>query len=220
MEHLTNETLARLVDERPSPEEREHLASCTVCALELRDLRRQTEAMGSLPDLRPPQGDWLALEARLMSEGLVDSSIRPRGVLGVLRSGWMQAAAAVVLFLGGTGFGAALDDAGGPSPGTNLIASLGTPASAEEAVRAVRLAEQNYLRALNQFGQLERPQAEVPYEQMSMRAASLDALAAATQQTVQMQPYDPFFNGLLVNIMAERAATLNQISSTRDGGWF
>ena len=79
MEHLTKETLARLVDERPNPEQREHLSSCTVCGLELRGLRRQTEALGSLPDLRPPPGDWVGLEARLMSEGLVDGGSRSTG---------------------------------------------------------------------------------------------------------------------------------------------
>ncbi len=221
MEHLTNETLARLVDERPNPEEREHLSSCTVCALELRDLRQQTEALGSLPDLRPPPSDWLALEARLMSEGLVYAGSRSEGFVALFRTGWMQAAAAVILFLGGTGFGAALSgdlSASGAEPDGASLTSM--PASVEDAAQAVRVAEQGYLRALSDFGQLERGGNTAEYGQLLGRAATLDALLAATQEAVLMSPSDPFFNGLLVNTLAEREQMLRQISSTRDGGWF
>jgi len=62
MRHLSNEDLARLVDEAPSPEERRHLARCHRCVAELDALREQTEALGSLPDLVPPRGDWRELE--------------------------------------------------------------------------------------------------------------------------------------------------------------
>ena len=42
MEHLTHETLARLVDERPNPDEQEHLKACNRCAEEFRALRLQS----------------------------------------------------------------------------------------------------------------------------------------------------------------------------------
>jgi len=54
MGHLTIESLARLVSEAPSPEEQEHLDSCPTCQAELAALEAQTEAVGALPDLRPP----------------------------------------------------------------------------------------------------------------------------------------------------------------------
>ena len=84
MEHLTHDTLARLVDERPSPGERKHLQMCSRCAEELRALRLQSDALGSLAALRPPSGDWESLEARLVGEG---SSVRrrPSGALASRR---------------------------------------------------------------------------------------------------------------------------------------
>jgi hypothetical protein len=221
MEHLTNETLARLVDERPNPKQREHLSSCTVCAMELRDLRLQTEALGCLPDLRPPPGDWVELEARLMSEGLVDGGSRSRGFSMSLRTGWMQAAAAVILFLGGTSFGAAMSgdtQAALHDPDDARVASV--PESVEDAAAAVYSAEQTYQQALVQYGQIERGGRVRNYGELLGRAATLDALLAATQEAVRIAPSDPFFNGLLVNTLAEREQMLRQISSTRDGGWF
>jgi len=221
MEHLTNETLARLVDERPNPEEREHLSSCTVCALELRKLRQQTEALGSLPDLRPPHGDWVALEARLVSEGLVDAGSRSKGFGLLFRTGWMQAAAAVIVFLGGTSFGASMSgnlQSAVPEMDGAAFASL--PESADEAAEAVRSAERTYHQALLQYGQLERSGRTQGYGELLGRAATLDALQAAIQEAVRMAPSDAFFNGMLVNTLSEREQNLRQISSTRDGGWF
>lgn len=218
MEHLTNETLARLVDERPNPEQREHLSSCTVCALELRDLRRQTEALGSLPDLRPPPGDWVELEARLMSEGLVDGGSRANGFSVLFRTGWMQAAAAVILFLGGTSFGAAMSGDVQASLHDARVASV--PESVEDAAEAVYTAEQAYQLALVQYGQLESGGRTRNYGELLGRAATLDALLAGMQEAVRIAPSDPFFNGMLVNTLAERDQMLRQISSTRDGGWF
>lgn len=221
MEHLTNETLARLVDERPNPAQREHLSSCTVCALELRDLRQQTEALGSLPDLRPPPGDWVGLEARLMSEGLVGGGIRSKGFSVLFRTGWMQAAAAVILFLGGTSFGAAMSgDVQAALEDTADARLASVPQSVEDAAEAVYSAEQAYQLALVQYGQIERGGRTRNYGELLGRAATLDALLAATQEAVRIAPSDPFFNGLLVNTLAEREHMLRQISSTRDGGWF
>ena len=78
MEHLSTEALAHLVDEAPRPEEAEHLAACRTCASELDALRAQTRALASLPEIRPPLGDWEVLEARLRSEGLVEDPLRQR----------------------------------------------------------------------------------------------------------------------------------------------
>lgn len=221
MEHLTNETLARLVDERPNPEQREHLSSCTVCALELRDLRQQTEALGSLPDLRPPPGDWLELEAHLMSEGLVEGGSRSTGFGVLFRTGWMQAAAAVILFLGGTSFGAAMSgDVQAASRGPSDARVANVPESVDAAAKAVYDAEQTYQLALAQYGQIERGGRTRNYGELLGRAATLDALLAGMQEAVRIAPSDPFFNGMLVNTLAEREQILRQISSTRDGGWF
>ena len=104
MEHLILEILSRLVEEKPSPEESSHLASCEHCRSELSALRAQTEALQALPDLRPPLGDWDVLQARLVSEGLVKQPSGWAAALAVT-PGWMRVAAAVLLFLGGNATG-------------------------------------------------------------------------------------------------------------------
>ena len=54
MEHLTIDTLARLVDEPSDPAEAKHLAECEVCASELAALMEQTESLHALPEILPP----------------------------------------------------------------------------------------------------------------------------------------------------------------------
>mgnify|MGYP001314084285 FL=1 len=97
MEHLNTEILARLVDQTPQPEEAAHIAECEACSAELEAIRSQTDALRSLPEIRPPQGDWHGLEARLRSEGLMNDPGRFRRIGLGQTPGWMRAAAAAVL---------------------------------------------------------------------------------------------------------------------------
>jgi hypothetical protein len=101
MSHLTNETLARLVDEMPAAAEAEHLAACEPCRAELDALRQDIRALATLPDITPAPDAWDALAARLAAEGIVRTgraaSFRFRPLL--------QAAAAAVLFVGGLAVG-------------------------------------------------------------------------------------------------------------------
>ena len=69
MEHLSPETLSRLVNDLPSARDLRHLDSCEACAAELEMLRQQTTTLGRLPDMRPPQGDFESLEARRCVRG-------------------------------------------------------------------------------------------------------------------------------------------------------
>ena len=222
MEHLTHDTLARLVDERPNPREREHLQSCSQCAEELRALRLQSDALGGLAALRPPSGDWESLEARLVSEGLIRTPETFRRFGFAAAPAWMQAAAAVVVFFGGTGFGLALTRAvtgAGLSPEST---SLPVPeiSSAEEAVRAVESAEQAYMQTLVRYRQLaggsDGPRISDPLS----RVTALEGLLAASQEAVRLAPADPVFNGFLVNVLAERQEVLRQMSTSRDDDWF
>lgn len=232
MGHLTTESLARIVSEAPSSEEREHLDSCSSCQAELRALKEQTEALGAMPDLRPPTGDWEALEARLVSEGLVRSGddVFRRSRWG--SSGWLQAAAALVLFVGGTALGTlwARDSLGlgpaqsGPPSGLELVPVGGSaqPASTlAEAAEVVRLAERQYMDALVQYRQLVDAQGEPSFigDPIS-RFAALEGIVAAGRAAVQQAPADPFVNGVLVSALAEREAILRNASLTRGDGVF
>jgi len=216
MEHLNLETLARLVDERPNPQERDHLASCSECAAELRALKMQTDNLAALPALRPPQGDWHALEARLLAEGLLQNSSETRRPLVQRLPGWAQAAAAVALFLAGTGVGLAVAEPAAPIGTGSLALEVET---VDEALELVEATERDYMAALVKFNQLGRTDADLSEQDQYERLAALEGLMTASQQAVQMVPSDPAFNGFLANVVAERQSALRTISMM-DGGAF
>ncbi len=222
MEHLTHDTLARLVDERPSPGEREHIRACSRCAEELRAFRLQSDALGGLPALRPPSGDWASLEARLVSEGLVRTPETFRRFGFAAAPAWMQAAAVIVVFLGGTGFGLALT--GGASPNQlspeNMLLPLSEISSTEEAVRTVERAERAYMQALARYSELSGGNDGSRVADPLSVLTALEGLLAASQEAVRLAPADPVFNGFLVNVLAERQEVLRRISTSRDDDWF
>lgn len=232
MGHLTTETLARLVDETPSPGEREHLEGCSACQAELKSLREQTEIMGALPDLRPPAGDWEALEARLTSEGLIRSSGLAWRATRWRSMGWVQAAAALVLFLGGTAAGSGYFSSdssgmlgeGGPPAGMELIpvgAQAQPVSNLAEAAQAVRLAERQYMDALLQYSQIRDAQGDPGYiGDPAARFAAVEAIVAAGRAALQQAPADPYVNGVLVSAIAEREALLRTASLTPGDGVF
>lgn len=226
MGHLTTEQLARLVNEEPTSIEWEHLGSCRLCQAELQALREQTEAMGALPDLRPPAGDWEALEGRLMSEGLIRSSGLALRTSRFQSSGWLQAAAAVVLFLGGTALGSrtmAADSGNdatevGVPAGLDLVpqaAQIQPASNLEEAAEYVRRTELQYIYAMAQWRQLTEAEGDPLYVgDPAARLAALQGIVAAGQAAVQKAPADPFMNGVLVSALAEREAILRNASLT------
>jgi len=219
MEHLSTETLARLIDEVPTAVEAEHLAGCGPCASELTALRDQTEALSGLPEIMPPQGDWQVLEAQLRSEGLVQSPGLFQ-TLGLAQTPqWMRAAAAVLLFLGGAGTGAAFTS--GPD--------VARAATVEEAASAVRMAEEGYVTALDQYRSLLAAGGGGEFVADPIgRYAALEHLVSVSQAAVRQVPADPFLNGILTSALAERDAMARLVSTTGGsplrtasrGNWF
>lgn len=213
MEHLTVETLARLVDDEPTPAEREHLAACEPCAGELAAMRDQTEALATLPEIMPPLGDWEVLEARLRSDGLVRDPT-PLSKLGLARTpSWMPAAAAVVLFFGGVATGAGVVSRGDEAAAVPVE-------SVQAAANAVREAEQHYVTAVSNYREFLAAEGVDdaggdPYS----RYAALEHLVSVSQAAVRAAPGDPFLNGFLASALAERDAAARQVSLT-DDNWF
>ena len=157
-----------------------------------------------------------------MSEGLVRTPETFRRFGFAAAPAWMQAAAAIVVFLGGTGFGLALTKGATPdrlSPGSLLLPSSQV-SSAEEAVRTVELAERAYMQALARYCQLTGGSDGSPVADPLSLLTALEGLLAASQEAVRLAPADPVFNGFLVNVLAERQEVLRQISTGRDDEWF
>ena len=223
MEHLTLEAIARLVDEAPTPEETAHLKSCDHCTGQLAQMKAQTDVLGSLPELMPPLEDWRVLEARLRSEGLIETpGLFTR--LGLAHTpGWMRAAAAVLLFLTGTGTGVMFAE--GRPGGMDDLASLqqdvrfAAATTIEDAATAVRVAEQNYMAAQARFQELMYTEGGLDIGPDPMgRLAALQTLLEVNQAAVRKAPGDPFLNGLLASTRAEHEAPLRLVS--RRDNWF
>jgi hypothetical protein len=238
MGHLTNEALARLVDDRPDEVEARHLRECRICAEELTALRAQTEALGSLPAMRPPRGDWEALEARLLAEGLIDAPAGRRSLTfpRAIPGGWVtQVAAALVLFLGGSMMGARFGgDSVTPGPGLRdgslpamAAGSDESPSGSflttlDEAAQEVRRTEQDYIEAMVRYRQLMEGAGQgVPstYDPAS-RFAALEAISAASQAAVREAPTDPFLNGILASVMAERQSYVQTLNRSNEDNWY
>lgn len=216
MEHLNLESLARLIDERPNPQEREHLASCPECASELRALTVQTEALSDLPVMRPPRGDWQTLEAKLLAESLIHTSSQTRLPFMQRMPVWAQVAAAVVIFLSGTGVGASFTDPLGPELGSGTVPQA--VATVDDALQLVDATERDYMAALVRYNQLSRTDVQMTEREMYQRLAAYEGLLTASQQAVRMAPADPMFNGFLANVVAERQSALRMVST--GGGAF
>jgi hypothetical protein len=224
MEHLSREALSRLVDESPTAEESDHLDHCGRCTSELEALRRQTAALGALPDVRPPRGDWDGLEARLVAEGLLteERSIAARVAVA---TPWLRRAAAVALFLGGAATGAgvmtrvpsaAVAETGAPTQAVEL-AAITDPGT---ALAQVQDAERAYIGALVHYRQLISAQegGEVMGDPET-RYAALEQVVQAGQAAVSQAPFDQFLTGLLASALAERASSRPGSPSAGQDGW-
>ncbi|MDA0311274.1 MAG: hypothetical protein O2992_04060 [Gemmatimonadetes bacterium] len=224
MEHLNAEKLAQLVDNVPEPAEAAHLTACEVCTTELAALRAQTDALGALPDLMPPLGDWHVIEARLRSEGLLAHQGRFQKLGLAQTPEWMKIAAAILLFLGGTGTGMTLASTGGPQELGDLAlmsdaTMFASSQTIDDAASTVRVAEQNYVSALARYRELLLNESGVErgVDPLS-RYAALEHLAAVSQAAVRQAPGDPYLNGLLASVLGEREATARMVSSRNN--WF
>ncbi len=214
LEHLNLEKLARLVDEPPTPEEQAILNSDADLRRELEALRAQTSALKDLPAVLPPPDGWNDLEDKLRAAGL----IRGEPAMPGLWRKWMQVAAALVLFTGGTAFGwtAAGRDSQIPSGreagDAAAAAQTASFASLDDARVAVLAAEEEWTWAFNEYRRLFDAQ-NLPRTPTNpaRRLAALEALVATTQASVAEFPEDQFLNGFLLNTMWERQQTLRQI---------
>lgn len=233
MNHLSPEEIAQLVDHEAEPHQAAHLGECAECAAEVEWARRTTEALGQLPDLRPPRGDWAALEARLTSEGLVS---RDQGIRSTLARtpGWMRAAAAVVLFVSGVAVGTGVDVPlrAAPAGAGAAVAVEGAaarieaaePTTVAEAARAMQQAEQLYVDALVRYRWMVAlaDEGDAGSTDPQRRYAALEYFLAAGEAAVREAPADPFMNGLLASVRAERQAAralaLRSVSRTQE--WY
>ncbi len=227
MRHLTLEALARLVDEAPTAEEREHLDQCERCRSERDALRAQTEALAGLPKLVPAPDRWPELEERLRVDGLIPA--RRRSWTGPTLT---RLAAGLALFLVGGAAGyavrgpasamsqpaAVVADADGqvasgpaeaPTPSTARdpgIAEAGPVGVAEEVERT----EQLFAAALDRYMRANATEAPDP----AARLAALDNIVLTTAEALAESPADPVINGYHLTAVAQRNELLRQLAES------
>jgi hypothetical protein len=230
MQHLMIETLARLVDETPTPEEAAHLDACAACRAELEGMRADVAALANLPMIEPPPTEWPELEGRLLEEGLV----RRAAGTSTWRMTALRTAASIALFAGGLASGIAWTKverplgirptANGPSTftgqtgyGSPTIIAATEPASPEETVLLYRQAEALYLDMLGRMSALETQEQSVD---PLARIAALESIVAITRSALDQAPADPVLNGYHLTALAQKEATLRQIAASKPGRWF
>lgn len=176
-----------------------------------------------------PLNDWRTIAARAREEGLIHES-SSRGWLS--SQPWMQAAAAVLLLIGGIAIGrttlalpsATQRDASvagtGATPsaaGSEVVPGSGsgsaTFASLEEASATLDRAVDDYKRATaflaaNNSSGRPRDSAAI----YSARLVALDKVFDATESALQTAPHDPVINQYYLATMGARAATQQMVA--------
>lgn len=230
MLHLPAERLAALADDEPTTTESEHLARCAECTREresYRCLLALSKGEGSTTAL--PLTRWETLAPALHAEGLLTAG-RAGAAAPARRwrfGGALRAAAAVLLFAGGTFVGRASVGGGSTdaAPGTQ-VAGAGTSTQTEpaatptfesptEALAALASYERAYQAAAAYLAENDTAaRAGGTRETYEARLATLDQVAEATQQALRERPYDPVISGYYLTTTAARQATLRQLSTS------
>ncbi len=174
----------------------------------------------------PPLNDWRTIAARAREEGLIRES-PPSG--WVSNRPWMQAAAAVLLLVGGIAIGRTTTALPGSTPGPNASLTAVPPsapspetasgsgtanfASLEEASATLDRAVDDYKRATaflaanNSSGRAGDSAA-----MYSARLVALDKVFDATESALQTAPHDPVINQYYLATMGARAATRQMVA--------
>ncbi|MFL5612865.1 MAG: hypothetical protein ACJ796_04315 [Gemmatimonadaceae bacterium] len=231
MSHLPDERLAALYDEPPTSAELAHLASCERCAAE-RAAHRSLREMANAESARigSPLTTWEALAPALRADGVIDTgewrvARRPRRFTGL----WSQAAAALLIALGGMAYGrysavgsvlpesvrrsSAVDARGHESDTMVTFASVEAARAAQERYETLYQSAALYL-AAHDTSELspDSPAA------MRHRLATLDEVGATVRQALTESPADPVINGYYLTTLGQREATLRQLNASLPAG--
>ena len=215
-EHLTIERISALLDEPwADTVAGSHLESCDACRLEFERLSRMRMAFSAMGPLDPPADQLAKIEASLdealgtSREGAVPLRWNGSVVRHLMRSGPLQAAAAVALFAGGIFAGLQFTGGtGGRSTGDATIPTV-IPASGDERAAYNTLSELEAARTpLRQAGLDvsggQRADDFDPYAAAQL-VARLDGQIRAFQERLNQAPDDPFASGYLMNLIDQRA---------------
>lgn len=229
MSHLSTDRLASLGDERPTPAEAEHIATCAACARErdayaaLVSIARDERAQIALPLTR-----WdsiaaaLALDARAAAPPPRATPVTPAR----RTPHWpMQIAAGLLLLAGGVMLGRA-SVPGTIVPGGPVVVATAqqrgegdaaphpvTFASVADAREAQQESELRYQQAVAYLARFDSASAEGDPTAYRSRLAALDRVISTTREALREAPHDPVINGYYFSTLGQREATLQQMNT-------
>jgi hypothetical protein len=178
-----------------------------------------------------PLNDWRTIAARAREEGLIRKDREWRGSSG---EPWLQAAAAVLLLVGGIAIGRSTIGLPTTTQSQQSVATSNNPpavaatnpttapvstadarfASIEEASAALDSAVQAYQRASQYIAATNlASRIQDSASIYRARAAAFDKIVDATQSALQAAPHDPVLNQYYLATMGARAATRQVVSS-------
>jgi hypothetical protein len=174
---------------------------------------------------QPPLNEWRTIAARAREEGL----IRESSSSGWFSSQpWMQAAAAVLLLVGGIGIGRTtvglptatqtqIPEAPSTPAAPVVSATFGagdtTFASLAEATATLDRAVNDYKRATAFLAaNNSSPRASDSLAMYSARLVALDKVFDATESALETAPHDPVINQYYLATMGARAATRQMVA--------
>jgi hypothetical protein len=220
MSHLHPERLAALADGEPTAAEATHLSSCSACAREIAAHRRLLMLAWQERDtLAAPLLSWETLGPLARQEGIISGARSAQRATRTAFPGWLQAAAAVVLLVGGMALGRvtlpAIVGGGTASSGAHLVSNADTVTtlhSTAEAISVLQRAERDYRMAMMYLsGQDTVTRVADDPAIYRARLAALDEMAGVALDAMHQAPQDPLMNRYYLSALGARDATLRQL---------
>ena len=225
MSHLHPERLAALADGEPTATEATHLSSCSACAHEVAAHRRLLLlARQERETLIAPLTNCDAIVAAARREGIIPAAHNAQRATRIGVPWWLQAAAAVVLLVGGMAIGRLALPAfvGSETAATSTGASdarlasnadtITTFRSSAEAISVLQRAERDYRMAMMYLaGQDTVTRAADDPAIYRARLAALEEMNDVALDAVHQAPQDPMMNRYYLATLGARDATLRQL---------
>jgi hypothetical protein len=212
MSHLSPERLAALIDEQPTAAELAHLAACRPCSRE----RGAYEALAAMSKngltIGAPLSSWGKLAPALARDGVIENG-RAIGRRARISRGALQAAAAVLLLVGGVVVGRVTASASTLSAGVIALeapqfTSIEDAQEAAERSQNVYQASMAYLAGQDTVGMSFATPAVI-----KTRLAALEQVAQIVGAALEEAPYDPVVNTMYLNTQGQREASMRMLNT-------
>lgn len=227
MSHLRIERLAELADGDPTATEREHLASCAMCASELEAYGRLVAMAGDeRRRIAPPLTSWRSLSGALRDEGLITTARVVEKPAQSRRWIVVRRAAAALFLLGGgtvvgrlsTGLPVSQAFALGAAPLAGMSVEGGMSrdqfVSTTDAMQVLQRAQREYERAALYLATHDTSTTEHAPDLYRARLAALDEMAEASLRMLEQAPADPIMNQVYLTTLGAREMTLSRLGTT------